>query len=78
MAPREKGKAPSGAESGGGRKKRTPRQQYEVERRIMTDASNAMCEVRTKLLEWIGERGDTPDERHVLILRGLVRAYEGW
>jgi len=75
MPPREKGKAPSGAESGGGRKKRTPRQQYEVERRIMTDASNAMCEVRTKLLEWIVECGDTPDE---IILQGLVRAYEGW
>jgi len=45
---------------------------------IMTDASNAMCEVRTKLLEWIAEHGDTPDERHVLTLQGLVRAYEGW
>jgi len=47
------------------RRIRTTFQQHEVERRIKTDAENALCEAMSRVREWITEGGDkgTPASR---------------
>jgi len=53
---------------------RTPVQQHEVERRIKTNAENALGEARDRVQEWITEGGD----KGATSIRGAVRGLEAW